>query len=589
MESNIINKTFELSNTNHNNNQTKLPNLEETYDLTLLQLVQKLNDIGGLKAIEIFFNTHAYSVSKHIPGVIGIKYIEGLNKLWKPKWSREARGRFYWIGLGSESNQTSNPINKSNQVIELKSALQRGIEVLTKAHIESGIEQTQDVEPKSLSVLDDKQREIIRLLGSANNPINTILTAKVDGSLIIVNFYPINCPQYPIIKNLIFNHASNFTKSLCAHCVDHNLPIITISTQGTLFIGLDMEDYFLTSIQSLISTPIEFVSDWDMVIPQFVSLCMEYYWELKLNMGLMCNICFEAYCANRTTITGKVHTELAVGYDHNGFNLLGMMYNTRYIPHFNMPKKIFKHPVHINIQSSGQVFDLMNKLDKIVLGELTLNDFLAETNCQPDDLTSNVIHPEGFVMLTPDSSNTYDYAKIKTQLYYRCHKVRSNNIKNLLLLPESCQVYYPVLKSMHLFFDNLENKLKGLITESLDALTLQINPNSELYQMQNIKAKARIDIVINSGISSTDPKQLDIVYKMLLNTKNSSDIMTKILGPITDKLYGSKAENIITYTKNLLMNVEPWAPNWINRYYKLYGSFDDSINQLFAIVVGFTD
>jgi len=140
-----------------------------------------------------------------------------------------------------------------------------------------------------------------------------------------------------------------------------------------------------------------------------------------------------------------------------------------------------------------------------------------------------------------------------------------------------------------LFFDDCENKLKELIVKSLQALTLEINPNSELYQMQNIKGKARIDIVISSGISSTDPKQLDIVYKMLLNTKNSSDIMTKILGPITEKLYGSKAENIITYTKNLLMNVEPWAPNWINRYYKLHGSFDDSINQLFAIVVGFTD
>jgi len=565
----------------------ELPDLDETYDLTLLQLVQRLNDIGGLEAIELFFSTHGYLVSKYIPEVVGIKYIEGLNKLWKPKWSREARGRFYWIGLDPECDSTK-LINPINQVIELKSALERGIEVLTLAHTESGIEQTQDVEPQSLSVLDDKQKLIIKALGTTNNPINTVLTAKVDGSLIIVNFYPCNCPQYPIIKNLISNYANNFTKSLYAHCVDNNLPIITISTQGTLFIGVDMEDYFLTAIQSLISTPIKFVSDWELIIPEFVGLCMEYYSKLKLNQSLMCNVCFEAFCSNRTTITGKLHTELAVDYDHNGFILLGMMYNSRYIPHFDMPKKIFKHPIHIKIQSSEQIFNIMKKLDKTVLGELSLNDFITGTICQLDDLTSNVIHPEGFVMLTPDSSNTYDYAKIKTELYYQCHKIRPCNIQNLLLLPESCQVYYPVLKSIHLFFNNLENKLKELITKSLQSLTLEINTNSELYQMQNIKGKSRIDLVINSGIDFVEPKQLDIVFKMLLNTRDGSDALSKILGPVTEKLYGSKSEGIIRYTKNLLMKVEPWTPNWIDRYYKLYGSFDDSVNQLFDIVIGFT-
>ncbi len=555
-------------------NQTlpRVPVLDETYDLTLLELVQKLVDIGGLPAIERFFGTYGYTVSKYVPGAVGIKYIDGLNRIWRPRWAREARGRFYWIG--------------GPQVIELKNTLQRGIEVLTKAHTDSGIEQTQDVDPKSLEIFDTTQQEIIKAFGG-NNPIDSYLTAKVDGSLLIVNIYPKKCIQYPIIKNLALAYGSDFIKLIVNYCLENNLPLVTISTQGTLFIAPDMEDYFLTSIKSLISTPIDDMSDWSNVIPQFVSLFMEYCQGMWLEPDLMVNMCFEAYCQDRVTITGKLHPELAVGYDHNGFNLLGMMYAGKYVPHFNMPRKIFKQPFYIHVNSTNQVYDLMKKLDSIVLSDLTTEQFLSDYKL--DEFTSQVIHPEGFVMLTPQKNNTYDYAKIKTQLYYSCHKVRPGCIKKLLLLPTPCQNYYPILRSMHLFFDNLDQTIKLLITESLESLKEEIKIGSELYQMQNIKGQARWDQVIASGIENADSKQVDVVYRMMLNTRNSMEQMTRIIGKTTEKLYKSKADNIVNYTKNLLMKVEPWNPEWLNRLEKLFGSFDDSINELYGIVVGFTD
>ena len=412
------------------------------------------------------------------------------------------------------------------------------------------------------------------------------MTAKVDGSLLIINIYPEKSEQYEIIKNLALKFDSEFTRDIVLFCIENHFPIITVSTQGTLFIGSEMEDYFLTAIQCLISMPIENKSDWNIVIPQFVSLCLEYYYSLNLDNDKMVNFCFEAYCKNRTTITSKLHTELAVGYDHNGFNLLGMMYDSKYIPHFDMPKKVFKQPFHIKINSTTQVFELMNKLDKIVLDQLTLKEFFNDYEL--DDFTSNVIHPEGFVMLTPDNKN-YDYAKVKTHMYYKCHKVRHNNIKDLLLLPQSCEKYYPILKSLHMFFDNSDTTITNLIVQSYESLKQEVNYESELYKIQNPKGQTRWNDVIKLGIENSESSKIEVVFKMMLNTRNTEKIMTKIIGDITQKLYSSNSDNIVNYTKGLLMKVEPWKDNWQERLHNLFGSFDDSINQLYGIVIGFTD
>jgi len=340
-----------------NQSNNLIPELEQTMDLTLLELVQLLNNIGGLDSIIQFFTRYAYSVNKHIPGVIGIKYIDGVNFIWQPKWSREARGRFYWIGL-----------NKGTKVIELKSALQRGIEVLTKAHLDSGIESTQDVDPKSWDRLDLVQQNILKTF-SGNNPTNSYLTAKVDGSLIIVNIYPKESKQYPIIKNLALEFGDSFTCRLVQNCILNNSPIITISTQGTLFIGDEMQDYFMTSIEPLMGQSINSMDDWVWVSNKFIQIINDYYQILNLEPKSMINLCFEAYCKKRTTITGKLHPELAIGYDHSGINLLGMMYQSNYRPHFDMPQQIFTQPLFYHVSNTSQVYSLMNQLDQVVLGK----------------------------------------------------------------------------------------------------------------------------------------------------------------------------------------------------------------------------
>lgn len=547
-----------------------IPDIDRTMDLTLLELVQLLNNIGGLDSITQFFTRHAYSINKHIPGVVGIKYIDGLNFIWQPKWSREARGRFYWIGL-----------TKGTQVVELKSALQRGIEVLTKAHLDSGIDTTQDIQdPQSWDKLDLVQKNILKTF-SGINPINSYLTAKVDGSLIIVNIYPLGSEQYPIIKDLVNESADSFTSKLVQNCILNNSPIITISTQGTLFIGNEMQDYFMTSIEQLIGESIESLADWDWVSVKFIKIVNDYYKLLDLDTKSMANLCFEAYCKKRTTITGKVHPELAIGYDHSGLNLLGMMYQSKYIPHFNMPKKIFSQPLFYPISNTSQVFDLMKQLDQVVLGEFSMIKFI--NNFNTDDLTSNAIHPEGFVLLTPLDSGTYDYAKIKTQLYYKCHKIKDKNINELMDLPEITHYYYPILSALHKFYDNMESNLKLVVEESKQILSLQISKESKLYQLQNPKGQLRWDQVIDTP--NPDSKMLEVVYRMGLNTKDSTEEFARLLGPITLKIYQNDSDQMIMFVKSLLMKIQPWNLEWESRLSTLIETNDNILNELYNLIV----
>jgi hypothetical protein len=555
----------------YNQSIPRVPVIDQTYDMTLREVVSKLNELNG---IQEFFKQYAYTVSDYVPGVVGIKYIDGMNRIWQPKWAREARGRFYYIG--------------GDKVIPLKDTLQRGIEVLTKAHLDGGIQETQDVDPKSWDILDTNQKTIMRLF-SGENTINAYLTGKVDGSLLILNVYPINCEQYPVISKLALDHGDAFTQTIVKHCIEHKLPIVTVSTQGTLFIGSEMQDYFLTAIQPLLGRTFTSMDDWSSAVPVLVETVLKYYERLNYDDSSMVNMCFEAYCKDRITITGKLHTELAVGYDHSGLNLLGLMYQGQYYPHFDLPRYIFKQPFYYNIKNTADAYRLMKELDEVVLAKRKAEEFL--TNFTIDELTSTALHPEGFVLLTPfdtDGIKSYDYAKIKTQLYYKCHKVRQESIRELLNLPIECAIHYPILKNLHLFFDNIGESIHKLVNGCYTGLANEIRKDSVFYTKQNSKAQVRFDAVINAG-EKCDPKAREVVFKMMLNNRENTSDMLAIFTPITTTLYNSSSEEMMSFTKSLLMRVEPWKPDWEKRLDALFATFDESVNRLYGIVIGFTN
>ena len=64
--------------------------------------------------------------------------------------------------------------------------------------------------------------------------------------------------------------------------------------------------------------------------------------------------------------------------------------------------------------------------------------------------------------------------------------------------------------------------------------------------------------------------------------------LVRLIGAITTRLFGLESEELMTFVKNLFMKIEPWKADWQKRLAKLLEVFDDAVNELYAIVVGFS-
>jgi hypothetical protein len=516
------------------------PDLENTADMDLRTLLEVLFRDGGISSVKEFFSSHAFRISQPCKGtrfentVVGVKYIDGLNQLWKPKWAREARGRFYYYD------------NETQSVLALKDTLQRGIEVLTHAHTSATITETQDMKVNSYSHLDTIQQECIqKFLTPEDTEINAYLTGKVDGSLILASIYPRGTPECTIMEEILAVHGDSFSKTLANECKGG--PLVVIATQGTLFIGPDMQDYVVTSLQSLLgplSDGITLEDAWTQQAPLFVKSVLEFVSATPFADQRM-HLCFEAYCKGRKSLWGRLHTELAISYTSNGFNLLGSMVSNQYIPHFDLPSVVFTQPIHLHVTTTKQVYAIMRDMDRVVMGDLDRAEFLTRYGFP---LTST-IHMEGWVLLTPISGCGYDYAKIKTPLYYKCHKIRSCEVPNLLALPTSCDATYPILTVLREFHTNADRQFSESIDQVVAMLETEISLGSESEFYKVLPIKARMHFV---------PERKDTLMRMLINV--CGDLFRTRVVSILKNVWKIEDphEDMVHLMKHILTKHTPW-------------------------------
>jgi len=340
--------------------------------------------------------------------IFSIKYRDGINKLWRPKWARQCRGVYFYV----RDNFTCVPI---------KYQLQRGAELMTGMLVSANIASTQDIsDAKKIACLSEsQQRTCKRLLANEDEgKIDADLTEKIDGSLLTVTFY--YGEMASLMKNVVNKVGDNFAKMILVNFEKIGL-VGVVSTQGTLMMGSDMQDYFVTSIleseivglersllieqaktQNIVQMFDTYGKPWfDEMVRVLDSL--PFVSESISNISL----CWESVCAERRTIIGKIHTELAISYSQSMCLFLGASWcsdeHVLNVPHTMLSVNTTQEPRFWRIKSSKEVDLLMRGLEDVVYGNIDSLEFLRKF--PPSNKVWNEklpLHPEGYVCYTQE-------------------------------------------------------------------------------------------------------------------------------------------------------------------------------------------
>lgn len=508
---------------------------------SLRELVEILFSSGGIEEVKDFFTRYMYNVSVVDENVVGIKYIDSANNLWRSTWAREARGRFFYC----------DPEKKT--VTPLKETLQRGAELLTKTHVQKQTDETQDITSKRFDHLDDIQQELINILQNETSvKIDGILSCKVDGMLLLLNFYPPECEQHPIIKSLLTGNRLHLTLA--------DGTLVVFSTQGTLFAGETVWSYLITAFCGEIGIEIENQSLqplklWKQIANRIQTWCQRLYDSLNMKKTMI-NLAAEMVCKNRTTYNGNMHPELAVTYNSSFVALLGIFYNGKYIPHADLPqtKSLITHPGFIRIQETSQIHDAVQDLETVIIEGKPLASFAGKWF---GDATTPV-HAEGFVYLHR-VGNVYDYSKIKLPVYYMLHKLKKTNIPFLLSLPNTVDEYFPSLVALRRFTADLHKMLIDMVMKLYNEMHVFLSEGQTApwIEKMNERAKARFEKYRSQDVTQED---LKVVYAICMREgidtfrEKFIEISSAILGTFTP----AKKDSFLSLASDLLLRTSPW-------------------------------
>ena len=456
-----------------------LPLLNETLSMSLKELVHFLVNKcdSGIDGMISFFKKHRYMIKliyyKSFCIAI-ITYLDGINKIWKPVWAREARGRAYAIKR----------IEREYKVIEVKNSLKRGVELLTSAHLDKDVDKTQDIsDRKDIDYLDDDQKEIIfKFQSGENKPLqNCYVSQKVDGSLLVVSVYKRNTEEYDIMKEVV-----NQTDRMW-HVFTNDLLIVP-ATKGTIKIGEDMKYYALTCFKEAFGISLLGNDGWETVKDRFSKL-IESIVNVELSDDFperneMISLIFEMVCANRNTIANEQHSELAISYGKSALYLLGMCRGDSYIPHYKFKKQNYKniqYPLYRKVYSTNIVIDMLKDLDNVFLNKKSAENYCWNWFDNFDESNfdeSCHFHAEGFVFLQ-HKDNITTYSKIKHPLYYIAHKSTEYLYKEI---PDTLTEFYdkqttlstfPNLRKFRFIHEELPQKIQEFLESIKDNLIIQ--------------------------------------------------------------------------------------------------------------------
>lgn len=410
---------------------------------------------------------------KHPDGTISLycvsTYREGLQR-WSSKWGRQNRK----CVLG----------------------LVNGVWKLVKSGLEVGSEMKPDIVSDDNEAFGDEYKKTLAAFQVQvckhlffGQPLTkgTALTSKWDGSLIQMTLVQEDVDHH---YAAIMSSDNAFAKMLAKATYEQagSKSFVFISTNGTFLAASHMWDYIVTAlgcdfgftitqIQEMMHNDIPtgysdmveaylktinsetkrataraVLAAWASLLPKvYVRQTQLWTGFLKTHNTTSNITCqFEYICPHRRTITGVVHTELAMSYPMGSVGCLGFRYGDVYVPHFELEEMLYEigydQPHFWLVSDSRQIMQMLTGLQRVSTDpdyseEDFLRDFPPNNKYTP---RNNHVDHEGFVLLVKTlTCKGFDYGKIKTRLYYIMHKPRESVMNEILNNPKDTP-WFPV-------------------------------------------------------------------------------------------------------------------------------------------------
>lgn len=576
----------------------------------LTQLISHLYMTGKAENVTKFFRERAFMCSPPalMRGTIYedssfyIKYLEHC-RIFGPEYSRQGRGSVH-MKL------------PSGKITCIKNLLQRGVEYLTGLHVEHGITENENVKiGEEWNHLDTIQHSTMTKFIMGRDIIGW-LSFKNDGSLCGINIYCKGTEIYDVMVSLIKNSTDprdDFSKMILRESEKRNLPFLPVlCSQGTLTMTDKMLPFNVTSIccgmcnipydvlcndASNGMTPLMAMETY--AIDIFLQ-SLETFWNnapLACQRETMC-ASFEAIVPRRRDAWGNAHPEFAISYEEAHYRFLGCMFMVgdtpgQYRAHFQLDELTNgtcwdrDQPMCWKIKHTKQVEAMVSSIDKILYGQMTEDDFLEKfkpfgTNA------SRTFDYEGFVFFTniEDSdpigltrNSAYidydiDYGKVKTEGYYKGHKVHERNMDFLLSLPTSTGMIIPLAGAVQEFYPKLRTSLisasdkvqlvlaeAGKMNHAVSD-TLPEGKVKESYKKQNSEVQAKMIINASTGWSAIAYEIYHNEFPSLLNDDETHQML-----------------------KKLVMFIAPWKDNYQEKITLMVDGKHTIIKELFGIVM----
>lgn len=463
---------------------------------------------------------------------ISIKYLDHNNN-WNT-WGRESRGSTLALIDGKWTM--------------FKYLMERGAEMLTGMQMKRGIDKTDNIDTKmdfKASHLSRVQQELIQDLREGN-PVDLVLSFKKDGSLLSCALY--TGSMGVLMRRLINTYCDDFTKAVMTEYdkISGNSDVFVFQSQSTLFIGDAMYDYTTTAIfpEAIPTlTPLKKIQTYG---ESFMTKLKKMFDNID---GDIKQILGETICANRTeSYSGNVHKELAMSYPTSSFTILSITsikdnHYTAY-PHYMYSEIInyagFTEPAFWKCSSVAQVDKLIQDVDSFIFGKINCDEFY-QINV-PSNIYSyeKIIDCEGFV--TYDVKRNNSYGKIKTDSYYKSHKLRDDNIPFLCELNKVVGHIFPLARIVDETISKLNEKLDLINPELVKVIT-------------SAEMKASLP---DKALNGFDNRPRPVQFKIIIN--NAKNKFSELAFAVFQTHFPSLmiSDEMKTFVVSYAMNTELW-------------------------------